>query len=225
MNKPAIAAFCLSLVSWRRGPPGPGSVLRPDAWRGRAGAQHRGFHGRRQGLRRGQARPGRGRPGRDCLLRADRRRDRQVSRCQAAGSRRVRRAQARQRHRRRTRPPGRPEGADAEPLLLRLPAQYANQDRGAAHAEAGRQGRRISARWTRKGCCNWSAGCSTSPRTPAPRSVGKTTYNPYYCYRWNMMQSRRAGAVCPRRFRQGPGRSLREGDRRCADAGRAAGAV
>ena len=49
--------------------------------------------------------------------------------------------------------------------------------------------------------------------------------NPYYYYRWGGEPHDRAGAVCRRGFRQGPGGSLREGDRRCPHPGRAAGAV
>ena len=50
MNKPAIAAICLSLVARRRGPPGPGPVLRPDGSGAVRLAEYRGLHRRRQGL-------------------------------------------------------------------------------------------------------------------------------------------------------------------------------
>ena len=59
MNKPAIAAICLSLVSPARSARlGLSSSTRCRAG-GRRIAQYRGVHRRRQGLRRGQARPGR----------------------------------------------------------------------------------------------------------------------------------------------------------------------
>ena len=120
--------------------PGPGPVLRAGMGRP-ASAEHRGLHRRRQGLR---SRPSPNLVEIDLevvrLLGADRRRDRQVPRRQEADPRRLRRAEARQRHRGGTRPAGRPEGPDAKPLLLRLPAEHADQDRGPALAEARRQG-------------------------------------------------------------------------------------
>ncbi len=49
--------------------------------------------------------------------------------------------------------------------------------------------------------------------------------NSYYYYRYGHEPRIGLGAVRPRRFRQGSGRSLREGDRRRARSGRAAGAA
>ncbi len=119
MNKPAIAVIVpVDLVlPARSARAGLSSSTRARLERGQG--EHRGLHRRRQGLRRRQAEPGRDRPRGLRRLGADRRRDRQVPRRQAADPRGIRRAQARQRRGRGARPAGRPEGADAEPLLLR----------------------------------------------------------------------------------------------------------
>ena len=77
--------------------------------------------------------------------------------------------------RRRTRPAGRSEGADAKPLFLRLSSPTRAPRPRSSSRGSWSSRRPTSARWTRKACCSSSAGCSTSPRTPAPRSGRRTT--------------------------------------------------
>ena len=221
MSRSKIAVIVLGAGPGRRRAARPGPVL-PASGGGRDG-EHRGVHRRRQGGGRGQAEPAGDRPGGLRRLGADRRRDRQVPRRQEAAPGGVRRAEARQRRRRGAGLLVDQKGQMFNPYFFDVPAQPPGQDRGPAHAEARRQRRPTSARWTRRPLLQLVAKLLDVAQD-AGGKVGRrrTTSTPTYYYGYD----RRApgpGPVRPRRLRQAPGGGLREGDRRRPGAGRAAG--
>ena len=219
----ALAPVILARSGWSGSArPGPSSSSRRGGIAG-AAAEHRGLHRHRQGSRRGQARPGRDRPGGLRLLRADRRRDRQVPRRQAADPRRVRRAQARQRRRRRARAAGRPEGQMQNPYFF----DYQPNTRTKTEVQLSRK-LVVKAADIRKmdeesvlqlvgRLLDVAQDAGGQGRSAATISILIITID--------AESSPTTGLVrfVARGFRQAPGGSLREGDRRRADPGRAAG--
>ncbi len=228
MSKPAIAAHLpASLASCsavaRSARPGLSSSIQTGSMPG-LGPNIEGFTVAGKGYRRGQARPRGDRPGRHRLIGADRRCDRQVPRRQEADPRRIRRAEARQRHRRGARAAGRPEGQMQSPYFF----GYQPNTRNKTEVQLTRKlvVKAADIRKMDEESVLQLVGRLLDVAQDAGAKVGpQNNMNYYYYYRWGMNNHGRPGAVRPRGLRQAPGRSLREGDRRCAGPGRAAGAV